>query len=264
MLVTQEFSIRVDGYYPILNDMNLEFGPGVHVIMGPNGVGKSTFAHALMGSPTLGTHRAVQLNGKDLLAMETYERARAGLFVGFQNPTPIEGLSNFQFMRQSLNSLNSNIKINESLSLFRTLADDLGLPEGWDKKQLNVEASGGEKKKNELIQLELLDPQVAILDEPDSGLDVEQILIGDEVLHIDGYGVTITDIIENEETSTVYNLNNVEKNHNFFAENLLVHNRLTCFAAGTEISLSNGDTKNIEDIVNAHCNTFRLAKEIYF
>lgn len=87
----------------------------------------------------------------------------------------------------------------------------------------------------------------------DSGLDVEQILIGDEVLHIDGYGVTITDIIENEETSTVYNLNNVEKNHNFFVENLLVHNRFgippTCFAAGTEISLSNGDTKNIEDIV---------------
>lgn len=84
----------------------------------------------------------------------------------------------------------------------------------------------------------------------DSGLDVEQILIGDEVLHIDGYGVTITDIIENEETSTVYNLNNVEKNHNFFAENLLVHNRIiTCFAAGTEISLSNGDTKNIEDVV---------------
>lgn len=89
----------------------------------------------------------------------------------------------------------------------------------------------------------------------DSGLDVEQILIGDEVLHIDGYGVTITDIIENEETSTVYNLNNVEKNHNFFVENLLAHNRIppppppTCFAAGTEISLSNGDTKNIEDIV---------------
>lgn len=89
----------------------------------------------------------------------------------------------------------------------------------------------------------------------DSGLDVEQILLGDEVLHIDGYGVTITDIIENEETSTVYNLNNVENNHNFFVENLLAHNRLdpfipeTCFAAGTEISLENGDTKNIEDIV---------------
>ena len=105
------------------------------------------------------------------------------MFVGFQNPTPIEGLSNFQFMRQSLNSLNSNIKISESLSLFRTLADDLGLPEGWDKKQLNVEASGGEKKKNELIQLELLDPQVAILDEPDSGLDIDAIKVLTEKLN---------------------------------------------------------------------------------
>ena len=177
MLVTQEFNIVIDGYYPILNDMHLEFGPGVHIIMGPNGVGKSTFAHALMGSPTLGTTGAVQLNGKDLLAMETYERARAGLFVGFQSPTPIEGLSNFQFMRQSLNSINPGIKITESLSQFREIAEDLGLPEDWDKKQLNVQASGGEKKKNELIQLELLDPQVAILDEPDSGLDIDAIRV---------------------------------------------------------------------------------------
>jgi len=130
-----------------------------------------------MGSPTLGTTGAVQLNGKDLLAMETFERARAGLFVGFQSPTPIEGLSNFQFMRQSLNSINPGIKITESLSQFREIAEDLGLPEDWDKKQLNVQASGGEKKKNELIQLELLDPQVAILDEPDSGLDIDAIRV---------------------------------------------------------------------------------------
>ena len=65
MLVTQEFSIKIDGYYPILNDMHLEYGPGVHIIMGPNGVGKSTFAHALMGSPSLETEGAVELNGKD-------------------------------------------------------------------------------------------------------------------------------------------------------------------------------------------------------
>ena len=110
MLVTQEFSIKVDGYYPLLNDMHLEYGPGVHIIMGPNGVGKSTFAHALMGSPNLETEGAVEFNGKDLLAMETYERARAGLFVSFQSPTPIEGLSNFQFMRQALNSLSTTDK----------------------------------------------------------------------------------------------------------------------------------------------------------
>ena len=175
MLVTQEFSIRVDGYYPILNDMHLSFEPGIHIIMGPNGVGKSTFAHALMGSPTLETDGAVQLDGKDLLAMETYERARAGLFVSFQSPTPIEGLSNFQFMRQCLNAKGSEVKIKDSLEQFKTLASDLGLSEDWDKKTLNVEASGGEKKKNELIQLEMLDPQVAILDEPDSGLDIDSI-----------------------------------------------------------------------------------------
>jgi Fe-S cluster assembly ATP-binding protein len=107
--------------------------------------------------------------------METYERARAGLFVSFQSPTPIEGLSNFQFMRQCLNAKGSEVKIKDSLEQFKTLASDLGLSEDWDKKTLNVEASGGEKKKNELIQLEMLDPQVAILDEPDSGLDIDSI-----------------------------------------------------------------------------------------
>ncbi len=177
MLVTQEFSIKVDGYYPILSDMHLSYGPGIHVIMGPNGVGKSTFAHALMGSPTLETSGAVQIDGKDLLAMETYERARAGLFVSFQSPTPIEGLSNFQFMRQCLNSKGSDIKLKDSLDKFKNLATELGLSDDWDKKTLNVEASGGEKKKNELIQLEMLDPKVAILDEPDSGLDIDSIKI---------------------------------------------------------------------------------------
>ena len=177
MLVTQEFNIKVDGYYPILNDMHLTYGPGIHVIMGPNGVGKSTFAHALMGSPTIETSGAVELNGKDLLSMETYERARAGLFVSFQNPTPIEGLSNFQFMRQALNSLDTKQKLGESLKKFKVLASELGLSDEWDKKQLNVQASGGEKKKNELVQLELLDPQVAILDEPDSGLDIDAIKV---------------------------------------------------------------------------------------
>lgn len=177
MLVTQEFSIKVDGYYPLLNDMHLEYGPGVHIIMGPNGVGKSTFAHALMGSPSLETEGAVEFNGKDLLAMETYERARAGLFVSFQSPTPIEGLSNFQFMRQALNSLETQDKLGTSLKKFKGLSAELGLSEEWDKKQLNVQASGGEKKKNELIQLEMLDPQTAILDEPDSGLDIDAIKV---------------------------------------------------------------------------------------
>jgi Fe-S cluster assembly ATP-binding protein len=176
MLVTQEFTVKVDGN-TILNDLTLEYGPGIHVIMGPNGVGKSTFAHALMGNPNYDTEGAVEFYGKDLLAMETYERARAGLFISFQTPTPIEGLSNFQFIRQAMVSLNKNNNIKENLSNFRQSATDLGLGSEWDKKQLNLEASGGEKKKNELIQLEMLDPKLAILDEPDSGLDIDAIKI---------------------------------------------------------------------------------------
>ena len=176
MLVTQEFTIKVDNKI-ILNDMHLAYGPGVHIIMGPNGVGKSTFAHALMGNPNYETEGAVEFNGKDLLSMETYERARAGLFISFQTPTPIEGLSNFQFIKQAMASLEKNESIKENLLAFRNNANDLGLGAEWDKKQLNVEASGGEKKKNELIQLEMLDPKVAILDEPDSGLDIDAIKV---------------------------------------------------------------------------------------
>lgn len=215
MLVTQELEIKIDGYYPILNDLNLTFGPGVHIVMGPNGVGKSTFAHALMGSPTTETSGAVELNGKDLLAMETYERARAGLFVSFQNPTPIEGLSNFQFMRQALNSLQTTDKLGDSLRKFKEMSTELGLSDEWDKKQLNVQASGGEKKKNELIQLEMLNPQVAILDEPDSGLDIDAIKVltrklnvfaqkeGKVLIIISHYADLITSL--NPETVTVFN-----------------------------------------------------------
>ena len=223
MLVTQEFSIKVDGYYPILNDMHLAYGPGVHIIMGPNGVGKSTFAHALMGSPHLKVEGAVELNGKDLLAMVTYERARAGLFVGFQNPTPIEGLSNFQFMRQSLNSIREDVSLKDSLDTFKTLAEELGLGDQWDKKQLNVQASGGEKKKNELIQLEMLDPQVAILDEPDSGLDIDAIKVLTQKLNdfvqkenktliiISHYAQLITSL--NPQTVTVFDKLGYAKQH---------------------------------------------------
>lgn len=172
MLVTQEFTIEVEGK-EILSDLTLDYGPGIHIVMGPNGIGKSTFAHALMGNPAYNSSGAVQIDGKDLLAMEVHERAQAGLFVSFQTPTPIEGLSNYQFMRQCLKE--KNVPIKESLGEFKRVAKEYNLPDAWDKRHLNVQASGGEKKKNELIQLELLKPSVAILDEPDSGLDVDAI-----------------------------------------------------------------------------------------
>ncbi len=170
MLVTQEFTVAVDNK-AILEDLNLDFGPGIHIIMGPNGVGKSTFAHALMGNHKYETDGAVQINGKDLLCLETHERAKAGLFLSFQHPTAIEGLSNFQFGRQAI----PHRSISENLVDYKGYVKEFGLPEGFDKKSLNVEASGGEQKKNEIIQMLMLDPKVAILDEPDSGLDVDAI-----------------------------------------------------------------------------------------
>lgn len=172
MLITQEFTVKVDDEI-VLDNINLDFGPGIHIIMGPNGVGKSTFAHALMGNPKYQTEGAVEFFGKDLLAMETWERSRAGLFMSFQQPTPISGLSNFQFIKQCLDANNSSISLSQKLTDFRNHTYNLRLTEDWDKKQLNVEASGGEKKKNELIQMLMLNPKCAILDEPDSGLDVD-------------------------------------------------------------------------------------------
>lgn len=182
MLVTQEFTIKI-GNKTLLDDMHLTYGPGVHVIMGPNGVGKSSFAHALMGHPHYTTLGAVEYNGKDLLSMKTHERAQAGLFVSFQNPVPIEGLSNFQLMRQVLKNKFEISGITDNLKTFKNIANEYRLPENWDKRTLNIEASGGEKKKNELIQLEMLNPQTAILDEPDSGLDIDAIKILTEKLN---------------------------------------------------------------------------------
>jgi len=133
MLVVQDLTINVDGN-TILKQLTLEYGAGVHIIMGPNGVGKSTFAHALMGNPNYQVEGGATLNNKDLLDLETHERAQAGLFVSFQNPTPIEGLSNFQFVKQCLTAKNGPISIKDNLAKFRGLAEDLGLEPSWDRK----------------------------------------------------------------------------------------------------------------------------------
>lgn len=173
MLVLQDVSIATEGK-EILNNVNLEFGPGVHFIVGPNGAGKSTLAHAIMANPKYEVGGAMKLGDTELTKLATWERAQLGLFLSFQNPTPIEGMSNFRLVKEAL-KMDSTKTIMDELHGFRGLARDLGLPSDWDKKELNVQASGGEKKKNELIQLSMLNPDVAILDEPDSGLDVDAI-----------------------------------------------------------------------------------------
>jgi len=181
MLITQEFTVKVDDEI-VLDNINLDFEPGIHIIMGPNGVGKSTFAHAIMGNPKYQTEGTVEFFGKDLLAMETWERSRAGLFMSFQQPTPISGLSNFQFIKQATYSHTEKQNISALLKNYKEHANNLHLEDEWDKKQLNVEASGGEKKKNELIQMLMLNPRCAILDEPDSGLDVDALQSLTEVI----------------------------------------------------------------------------------
>ncbi|SVB37474.1 uncharacterized protein METZ01_LOCUS190328, partial [marine metagenome] len=145
----------------------------------------SSFAQGLMGHYNYTTEGAVEFYGKDLLAMETHDKARAGLFVGFQHPSPVPGLSNFQLLKQAKQSMGcmGTFDVVNELNDFKKLSDQLGLPNDWDKRQVNVDSSGGEKKKNELIQLGMLKPRCAILDEPDSGLDVDGIRILTSHLH---------------------------------------------------------------------------------
>ena len=160
----------------ILDNVNLEFSTGVHFIMGPNGAGKSTLAHAIMGNPLYDIAGTVLHNNRDITDEPTHIRAQEGIFLSFQNPTPIQGLSNFQLIKNMIGPRADSTKsIATSLNAFRGLAKDFNLSHGWDKLDLNVHASGGEKKKNELIQMLMFDPSVAILDEPDSGLDIDSI-----------------------------------------------------------------------------------------
>ena len=169
MLKLQNFSIK-----DIFSNVDITFEEGkTYVVMGANGVGKSTLLHGIMGRPDLDTHGNVEFNGIDLTELETDERAKLGIFIGFQSPTSIPGLSNFQFIRQANNI--KAIDLKENLDKFRDISTQLGLPEEWDKRNLNTDASGGEKKKNELIQMLMLDTKIAMLDEPDSGLDVDGI-----------------------------------------------------------------------------------------
>lgn len=175
MLEIKNLTVEVNDK-TILDNIKISFEPGMHILMGPNGVGKSSFAHALMGNPNYTVTGSVKLNGFEILDLETYDRAKKGLFLSFQSPTPISGLSNFQFIKQCKKDLITDVtSIIPALQKFRNTASQFRLPEDWDKKELNVEASGGEKKKNEIIQMVMLEPSVAILDEPDSGLDVDAI-----------------------------------------------------------------------------------------
>ena len=164
----------------ILKGLSLELNAGeIHAIMGPNGAGKSTLAYALGGRPGYEvTEGSASFDGQDLLALDPHERAAAGVFLGFQYPVEIPGVSNLQFLRESLNAqrkARGEEALNgaEFIKLAKEKAALLKMDMDMLKRAVNVGFSGGEKKRNEMVQMGILDPKLAILDETDSGLDID-------------------------------------------------------------------------------------------
>lgn len=178
-----------NGTKKILNGLTLEVGAGqVHAIMGPNGAGKSTLAYVLGGRPGYEvTEGSVTFMGQDLLALDPHDRAAVGLFLGFQYPVEIPGVSNVQFLREALNAQRKYrgeepLSGGEFLKLAKEKAGLLKMDMDMLKRPVNVGFSGGEKKRNEMVQMGILDPSFAILDETDSGLDIDALrIVGDGI-----------------------------------------------------------------------------------
>jgi Fe-S cluster assembly ATP-binding protein len=183
MLKIENLHAEVGGKQ-ILNGLTLGVGAGeVHAIMGPNGAGKSTLAYVLGGRPGYEvTQGSVSFNGIDLLDLEPHERAAAGLFLGFQYPVEIPGVSFAQFLREALNAQRKGrgeeaLSGGDFLKLAREKAGLLKLDMEMLKRPVNVGFSGGEKKRAEMVQMGILDPAFAVLDETDSGLDIDALRI---------------------------------------------------------------------------------------
>jgi Fe-S cluster assembly ATP-binding protein len=180
------------GDKPILKGLTLSLNAGeIHAIMGPNGAGKSTLGYVLSGRPGYEvTEGSVTFNGQDLLALEPHERAAAGLFLSFQYPVEIPGVSNVQFLREALNAQRkyrgeAPLTGGEFLKVAREQAGALGMDMEMLKRPVNVGFSGGEKKRNEMVQMGIIDPALAILDETDSGLDIDALrTVGDGINRI--------------------------------------------------------------------------------
>ncbi|MEM8800179.1 MAG: Fe-S cluster assembly ATPase SufC [Pseudomonadota bacterium] len=169
---------------PILKGLNLTVNAGeVHAIMGPNGAGKSTLAYTLAGRPGYEvTGGTVHFLGHDLFELEAHERAAVGMFLGLQYPVEIPGVSNLNFLRTALNSMRTQrgedeMSAGEFLKLVRAKAAELGLDAEMLKRAVNVGFSGGEKKRNEMVQMAVIDPKFAVLDETDSGLDIDALKV---------------------------------------------------------------------------------------
>lgn len=179
MIEIQDLHVSVEGE-PILKGLTLTVKAGeVHAIMGPNGAGKSTLAKVLAGDPSYEvTKGSITFCGKDLLEIEIDERAHAGLFMGFQYPVEIPGVSNEEFL---MSAYNSKREAPVSKEVFEAILAEkmkkIGVNPEFAKRDVNGGFSGGEKKRNEILQMAVLEPKLAILDETDSGLDIDAMKI---------------------------------------------------------------------------------------
>lgn len=183
MLSIKELHARVEEK-EILKGLNLDVKPGeVHAIMGPNGAGKSTLGHVLSGRDGYeATSGSVEFMGKDLFELETEERAREGLFLAFQYPVEIPGVSNMEFLKASVDAVREHrgLEALDTVSFMkraREACKAVNLNQNFLKRGVNEGFSGGEKKRNEIMQMMLLEPSLAILDETDSGLDIDALQV---------------------------------------------------------------------------------------
>jgi Fe-S cluster assembly ATP-binding protein len=181
VLTIKDLHVAIEGK-EILKGVNLEIKGGeIHAIMGPNGTGKSTLSSAIMGHPKYEvTQGSITLDGKDVLEMEVDERAQAGLFLAMQYPSEISGVTNADFLRSAINSRmeeGNEISLMKFIRKMDSKMEFLEMDLDMAQRYLNEGFSGGEKKRNEILQLMMLEPKIAILDEIDSGLDIDALKV---------------------------------------------------------------------------------------
>ncbi|EEP6688618.1 Fe-S cluster assembly ATPase SufC [Listeria monocytogenes] len=197
-LKIQDLHVEIEGK-EILKGVNLEISTGeIHAIMGPNGTGKSTLSSAIMGHPKYEvTQGTITLDGEDVLEMEVDERARAGLFLAMQYPSEISGVTNAEFIRAAINSRREEgdeIPVMQFIRKLDAKMDILDMDEEMAERYLNEGFSGGEKKRNEILQLLMIESKLAILDEIDSGLDIDALKVvskGVNEMRGEGFGCLI-------------------------------------------------------------------------
>lgn len=183
-LEIKDLTVSIDGK-TILEGLNLEIKSGeIHAIMGPNGTGKSTLSQVIMGHPAYKIEKGeILFNGENINKLSVDKRAHAGIFLGMQMPMEIEGVSNADFLRTALRSKQGNdFKLFDFIKELDNQIDDLKMNKDMVHRSINLGFSGGERKKNEILQMHILKPKIIMLDEIDSGLDVDSLkLIGESV-----------------------------------------------------------------------------------